>query len=343
MNKRIRTLFSCLLLLCSVSVVAQEELKVKSFKLEPNRVLPTADRRLDLDKDPCALIIVQVNDEIERVEGNIMLSEDKNVPDIPRKGKEQWVYLTDGTKDFRLIFKNHYSLQIKFSDYGIKQVEGNRVYLLTLSDDKVQVQITDVPAATGGDATTVPTQPSTTTITITNLRHSDDKAVEFGLRAGLNMATTQFDSQYDGTSMTTGFHVGLGVDLRLSSQFYFTTGLLYSSKGYKYDDGNVAESAKAQYIDVPLLASWRLPLGDALALQLSAGPYVAIGLGGSIKDDKASKYDQSFFDRNNSFDYGVQAGASLIVSHHFTVGAAYQIGMASYRNRNIMVSVGYNF
>lgn len=343
MNIRIRTLFPCLLLLCSVSVVAQDELKVKSFTLEPNRVLPKADQRLDLDEDPCALIIVQVNDEIEHVEGNIMLSEDKNVPDIPRKGKEQWVYLTDGTKDFRLIFKNHYALHIKFANYGIKQVEGNRVYLLTLSDDKVQVQITDVPTTTGGDATVVQTQPASTTITITKLHHGDDKAVEFGVRAGLNMATTQFDSQYSSASMTTGFHVGLGIDVRLASQFYFTTGLLYSAKGYKYDDGTVAESATAQYIDVPLQASWRLPLGSSLAVQLSAGPYVAVGLSGSIKDDKASTYDQPFFDQYGSFDYGLQAGASLVVSRHFLVGASYQAGMGDYRNRNLAITLGYDF
>ena len=235
--------------------------------------------------------------------------------------------------------KNHFTIEIRCADYGFKSVKGNKVYVLTINGGKVQVETGSGSSSdrVGGAAS------PRSNITIIDVHHSTDKTLAFGVRAGLNMATTQFDSQYDSPSMTTAFHIGLSLDVPITEQFLFTTGLLYSAKGYKYDDGKVAESATAHYIDMPLLASYRLPIGSSLGLQFSAGPYVALGLGGSIKDDKASKYDQKFFDRNNTFDYGVQAGASLVVSRHFIVGAAYQLGLASYRNRNIMVSVGYNF
>lgn len=337
-------LLTLLLLTATLSAMAQNEFQIKSFEHRPDRVIPSADRRYDLDKDPCALVIVQAGDDIVSVEGNFMKSPDSSIPDIPRKGMEQWVYLTTGTKKFRLLFKNHYSLDIDCAAFGIKELTGNTAYLLTLYDPHQTVAKRDT-ASTGqskaGTGTTATTAGTTSTPAVH--KKSDEKTASFGLRAGLNMATTQFASPYDQTSMTTSFHVGLALDLRLSSMFYFSTGLYYSGRGYKYDDGKVVETATAQYIDLPLQAALRFTLSDAFAVQVGAGPYIAMGLGGNIKDDKAGKYDVPFFDQHPSFDYGVQAGLSFIISRHVTVGAAYQIGMADYRNRNLGLSVGYNF
>lgn len=336
-------LLTLLLLTATLSAMAQNEFQIKSFEHRPDRVIPSADRRYDLDKDPCALVIVQAGDDIVSVEGNFMKSPDSSIPDIPRKGMEQWVYLTTGTKKFRLLFKNHYSLDIDCAAFGIKELTGNTAYLLTLYDPH-QTEAKRDTASTG--LTKVGTGSSAvsgTTPTPAVQKKSDEKTATFGIRAGLNMATTQFASPHEETSMTTSFHVGLALDLRLSSMFYFSTGLYYSGKGYKYDDGKVAETATAQYIDLPLQAALRFTLSDAFALQVNAGPYIAMGLGGSIKDDKAGKYDVPFFDHFGSFDYGVQTGLSFIISRHITVGAAYQIGMGDYRNRNIGLSVGYNF
>lgn len=337
-------LLTLLLLTATLSAMAQNEFQIKSFEHRPDRVIPSADRRYDLDKDPCALVIVQAGDDIVSVEGNFMKSPDSSIPDIPRKGMEQWVYLTTGTKKFRLLFKNHYSLDIDCAAFGIKELTGNTAYLLTLYDPHQTVAKRDT-ASTGqskaGTGTTATTAGTTSTPAVH--KKSDEKTASFGLRAGLNMATTQFASPYDQTSMTTSFHVGLALDLRLSSMFYFSTGLYYSGRGYKYDDGKVVETATAQYIDLPLQAALRFTLSDAFALQVNAGPYIAMGLGGNIKDDKAGKYDVPFFDQHPSFDYGVQAGLSFIISRHITVGAAYQIGMGDYRNRNLGLSVGYNF
>ena len=338
---RLHRLLTLLLLTATLSAMAQNEFQIKSFEPRPDRVIPKADQRKDLDGDPCALVIVQASDDIVKVEGNFMQSLDGATPDIPRRGMEQWVYLTTGTKKFRLLFKNHYSLDIDCAMFDIKELTGNTAYLLTLYDPHQVVVQRD---STGTTLTTVGTGTVSGTVTTpAAISSSGDKALTFGIRAGLNMASTQFDSQYDGASMTTSFHVGLALDARLSKMFYFSTGLFYSGKGYKYDDGKVQESATAQYIDIPLQASLRFSMSDAFALQLSAGPYVAIGMGGNIKDDKAGKYDVPFSDHFGSFDYGAQLGVSAIISRHITIGASYQLGLSDYRNRNIGLSVGYNF
>lgn len=169
-------------------------------------------------------------------------------------------------------------------------------------------------------------------------------AVAFGVRAGLNMATTAFDDKYSGTGSVSKFHLGVTMDVRLTDVFYFSTGLLYSAKGYKYDDDTISEEGSATFVDIPLLASFRLPLGSSVALQPSVGPYIAMGIGGDIDGEKNHQsYSTKFSDHFSSFDYGLQIGAQLIISDHFNFGASYQAGMADYRNRNMMISLGYNF
>ena len=144
-----------------------------------------------------------------------------------------------------------------------------------------------------------------------------------------------------------GFHIGATADLRLSNTFHFCSGLIYSSKGYTYENkgGDIDEEGKAQFIDIPLLASIRLPLGTSLKLAFNVGPYLALCAGGKVKDNLSpSLYDESFSSVYTGFDYGLQAGVELIISYHLGLGIDYQIGMQSkYANRNLMVGIGYRF
>lgn len=180
------------------------------------------------------------------------------------------------------------------------------------------------------------------------LEQLEQKSFAFGLKAGYNMATAQFSSDYKGTTGSVGgFHIGVTADMRLSDAFHFCSGLIYSAKGYTYKNGNsdVDEDGKGQYIDIPLQASFRLPLGSSLKLTVNVGPYVAICAGGKVKDNvNKPLYEESFGTVYSGFDYGLQAGVSLIISYHISLGLDYQMGMATkYPNRNLMVGVGYRF
>ena len=108
---------------------------------------------------------------------------------------------------------------------------------------------------------------------------------------------------------------------------------------------HIDEEGKAQFIDIPLLASIRLPLGTSLKLAFNVGPYLALCAGGKVKDNLSpSLYDESFSSVYTGFDYGLQAGVELIISYHLGLGIDYQIGMQSkYANRNLMVGIGYRF
>lgn len=116
-----------LIILCPLLSEAQE-LKVQSFELSPMEIIASNDQRKDLNGDVCALIKVQVMDGIDRVEGNI-------IGNVMIKGIEKWVYLTHGTKFFRLHFLNHLPITISCSDYQIDEMESKRVYILRLTEN----------------------------------------------------------------------------------------------------------------------------------------------------------------------------------------------------------------
>lgn len=185
-----------------------------------------------------------------------------------------------------------------------------------------------------------------------NATSSTDK-LTFGVVAGGNMASASFDGKSGGeTSSVIGFHLGVTMDVPISSSFWLSTGVLYSGKGYQYKRDSYNEDinikADPQYIDVPLLASYHLSLSDLLTLRLNAGPYVAICIGGDMKNDvgdwNVSYYSKTFTSEYSSFDYGIQAGVGLDFGKNFGVNIGYQLGIASdYKNRNLMLSLAYRF
>ena len=178
---------------------------------------------------------------------------------------------------------------------------------------------------------------------------SKDK-LTFGIVAGYNMASASFDDRYGSDIKSqSGFHVGMTMDVPLVSSFYFSTGLLYSVKGYKYENKyhGVQESANPQYIDIPIQAQYRLLLGGNAALRFQAGPYVGLCVSGKVTDEwdgyGSSLYDESFSSAYTGFDYGLQGGIGVDISG-FDIHVNYQMGLEKkYMNKNLMIGIGYRF
>lgn len=185
------------------------------------------------------------------------------------------------------------------------------------------------------------------------LAEKDKRSMVFGITAGVNTATNQFGSKYKGDAGNiTDFHLGLTAECRLSNNFYLYSGLLYNGKGYTYKNtsNDIDEEGKAQYIDIPLMASLRLPLGKTVKLQLNAGPYAAFCIGGNVEDlwekkkGGSKNNTESFSSAYSGFDYGLQIGIGFDIYYHFHIGANYQLGTSSdYANRNLMLGLGYRF
>ncbi len=110
-------------------LLSAQELTVQSFSLSPTEIIPASDQRVDLNGIACALIKVQIVNDIERVEGNV-------IGDIIKRGTEKWVFVTDGTKELRIYPKNHLPLQIICKDFDIESLDSKRVYILRLSSNQ---------------------------------------------------------------------------------------------------------------------------------------------------------------------------------------------------------------
>ena len=116
-----------LLLLLMTQLASAQKLKVESMKAVPNDITASQNERKDLNGKPCALVKIQLVGDIKRVEGNV-------IGKVLDCDTEKWVYLTDGTKEMKIISDDFLPLQVKFTDYGIKEVKSKVTYVLTLYD-----------------------------------------------------------------------------------------------------------------------------------------------------------------------------------------------------------------
>jgi opacity protein-like surface antigen len=106
--------------------------------------------------------------------------------------------------------------------------------------------------------------------------YDDFYKVRVGITGGLNIANTinAYDNNYS-TAAIAGFNAGLFMDLPLVYPLSFEPEVLYSQKGYAAvtSDGNFTQ--RANYIDVPLLAKFKLSptfnflIGPELAIPVS--------------------------------------------------------------------------
>ena len=97
----------------------------KSMELKPMDTSSGVYGRKDLAGNNCALVKMVLLMPGISFEGNI-------VGDSPYKAGEYWVYLSPGTKKFKIKHDNYQPQMIEFSDFGISAVESNCTYELIL-------------------------------------------------------------------------------------------------------------------------------------------------------------------------------------------------------------------
>ena len=97
--------------------------------------------------------------------------------------------------------------------------------------------------------------------------------IKFGIKAGLNVSDIikgDGNNNFDNKTKT-GFNAGVTVDIPLIAGLAFTPEVLYSQKGYKqtYSVGEFTQTTN--FIDVPILASFKL----GSSFNIVAGPQVS--------------------------------------------------------------------
>ena len=156
--------------------------------------------------------------------------------------------------------------------------------------------------------------------------------VYFGFRVGANLGTVNSDDKYlNGGDLRTGLNAGVvvGFPLAYGAPVYLETGLYYMEKGGKGKYNNSKFTYSLNYLEVPLVIKYDIPVNDILSIQPFAGGYLAAGIDGKIKDfGQRAGYNSFDDDGFKRFDGGIRAGCGVQVSH-FYAEMGYDFGLAN--------------
>lgn len=180
--------------------------------------------------------------------------------------------------------------------------------------------------------------------------------VSLGVKGGINMSNLYGD-ELDNENVKIGFNVGLLADIDFSFNSAIQTGLFFTTKGYKYDLGNLDYTENLMYIQLPVHYAYKIDVTPGTRVVFHAGPYAAYGVGGSRKPDAGElgslEVDKIFGDRMLQYK-PFDAGLGLGVGAEFgpiLVDLGWDMGLVNIsntsngnvKNQNAYLSVGYKF
>jgi len=220
-------------------LLSAQELTVQSFTLSPTEIIPANDLRNDLNGMACALVKVQVIDNIDRVEGNF-------IGDIIKRGTEKWVFLTNGTKEFRLYPTNHLPLSIVCKEYDIDGLESKRVYILRLTSSQAMIT-PEFPKQEQKDSVRIKESvytmyldcpPPSYDETVTQANSTWNNGSTIYLLFGNTTGTATYNASNDSWKVTTSTSLGLTNTEQTCTAYYFE-----NESSVNYNTVNLSENA----------------------------------------------------------------------------------------------------
>ena len=168
--------------------------------------------------------------------------------------------------------------------------------------------------------------------------------VQFGAKAGLNLASLSGEDKPDDMSMKLGLNVGVFADISVAETFSVKPELVYSSQGYKISGEGSTMRGVLSYINLPVLGKYNDPSG----FFAETGPQV-----GFLASAKA-KYDGNSSDMKDNFksiDFSWAFGIGYqLPENNIGFNARYNLGLsaipdsdAKAKNSVIQVGVFYVF
>jgi hypothetical protein len=116
--------------------------------------------------------------------------------------------------------------------------------------------------------------------------------VGLGIKGGLNIANVSGTDVPPGSKTLTGFAAGGYLEISLPLLFTIQPEILYSQKGFTYDENvfgtNVKVTAKLNYLEIPVLVKYSFPV-PVVKPSLYAGPAMGILLGAKVKAEAAGQ------------------------------------------------------
>jgi len=183
-------------------------------------------------------------------------------------------------------------------------------------------------------------------------RQQYDNPIQVGAVVGLNTSNiVDANNAYRSTGTISGFNAGLTFDVPVSYNFSFAPEVLYSQKGYfaETTDGNLTQHFN--FIDVPLLAKFKLAPGFNFLL----GPQISFLVSSNTIFDNGfviTSQNNYNSNANNVYLDGV-VGVSFDFGRYFDIHGRYAIDLnqttsnstviPDYRNQVWQFGVGIKF
>lgn len=167
-----------------------------------------------------------------------------------------------------------------------------------------------------------------TLITIIAINAATSAQIRFGVKGGINLANVSKIEQGVSyvTSSNLAFHVGIVLDSPLSENFSIQPALLFSQKGFIFNDSRDIYELTSNYIEVPV--NFLYHVTDALTV--GAGPYLGYALSASGKETSRGKSQTIDFDLAKRIDYGINITAGYEVIAGLVISANYSLGLANF-------------
>lgn len=194
--------------------------------------------------------------------------------------------------------------------------------------------------------------------------------ITWNVKGGVGVAHCWGDAEGIGSHFVG--KVGAGIEKPLTSNWSLMPSLEVAWKGAKESFSEEGEKFDEQldifYLQIPVLAAYRLNLSDNWNMTLKAGPYFAVGLAGNLttdyefngykyhdktnifkSSDEVLKEGEYTYEGANRFDVGLDLGVDFEY-HRFVFGVEYELGFVSItkgdgalRNGAFYATVGWKF
>lgn len=167
--------------------------------------------------------------------------------------------------------------------------------------------------------------------------------ITWNAKGGLGVAHCWGDS--DGLKSHFVGKIGAGIEKPFTSNWSLMPSLEVAWKGCEFDGGKV----DILYLQIPVVAAYRLNLTDSWNMALKAGPYIGVGVYGKVSGDEGGSANL-FSNGGKRFDLGLDLGVDFEY-HRFVFGVEYELGFlpllsegsSKIRNAAFYATVGYKF
>lgn len=190
--------------------------------------------------------------------------------------------------------------------------------------------------------------------------------VNFGVKAGLNLSTWN----YDDASLRPGFHAGGFATVQFSRMFAVQPEVMYSMEGavwegkldaFGFSLANAKVTSTVHKLNVPVMLQFTpismltIEAGPQFGFNLAVSHHIKSNIAGIVETESDVDVDKENY---NMFEMGIAAGLKLNLTRNMAIGARYVYGISpifdegrlfsrqvtdAVHTSNIMVSLNFAF